>query len=78
MKRYKPLFALFVVASAVMLFGVLVFFKPISELDFHTFAVSPSVGLLVYMGLSAMIFQSFGSTSFTMIIQVLMQENLWK
>ena len=57
MKKHLPLIAVFTIASAVMLCGVMVFFKPISEINSTIFAVAHPIGLVIYMGLSSAIFQ---------------------
>ena len=50
-KRAKPIIAAFFAAIFANIFGVLLFFKPVSEGDTSIISVHPAISLLVYVGL---------------------------
>jgi len=51
-----PVITSFIAAVAVMLVGVFFFFEPIAKIDTSFISVHPAVGLLVYVGLSMLLF----------------------
>ena len=56
-KRAKPLIAAFIAALIANLFGVLLFFKPITEGDTSIVSIHPAIGLLIYVGLCISFFE---------------------
>lgn len=55
-KRAKPLIAAFIAALVANLFGVLLFFKPVTEGDTSIVSIHPAIGLLIYIGLCISLF----------------------